>query len=236
MERKQKYPADHSKEIFPQRLTALTKERGGQSDLANAIGKTRQMINHYCNGKYQPDCDTLVMIAQYYGVSVDWLLGVNGAPKVVNADKRAVMEYTGLSEKSVDFLNNLNSTQVKSSLDAVNEILSSNYADFLICRIREYVNSFKHPCDSVQIIHNDGCNTEIYDSKSITFGSISIDENTARYSLLKHIGTILTMICEDSAASEKVLQNHQGKSILTDKNPDDIEYIPGIDDIIVADS
>ena len=134
MERKQKYPPDNSNKFFPTRLTELTRERGGQSDLAKAIGKTRQMINHYCNGKYQPDCDTLVSIAQHYDVSIDWLLGVKNAPKKTNPEKKAVMEYTKLSEHALDNL--MHCMDVVDSA-TVNVLLGANRLDYAVALLSD---------------------------------------------------------------------------------------------------
>ena len=223
MERKQKYPPDNSNKPFPARLTKLTKERGGQSNLAKAIGKTRQMINHYCNGKYQPDSDTLVLIANHYGVSVDWLLGIDGVPMEVNIDKRVAMQYTGLSEKSVDMLAQFNKSTSKKQINAIDTILSSAEADFLVSRLSDYFETYTRPSDTVQVIHGDGKETEICDYKYLRLGSVDISESTARYALLKIIGTTVGLIGESLPVEPTCRQT--GSHIITDKAPEDFVFL-----------
>ena len=59
-----------------------------------------QTVSLYMNGQSLPDVLTLRKIADYYGVSADWLLDREGAVKVINADLAAAVRYTGLSEEA----------------------------------------------------------------------------------------------------------------------------------------
>ena len=44
--------------------------------LAKELGITRQAVGQYCDGSGQPNAEKLSIIAQYFNVSVDWLLGL----------------------------------------------------------------------------------------------------------------------------------------------------------------
>lgn len=46
-----------------------------QQQLADVIGTTQQSINKYENHSTEPDIDTLIKIADYFQVSVDFLIG-----------------------------------------------------------------------------------------------------------------------------------------------------------------
>ena len=46
-----------------------------QKALADAIGVSQQSINKYENHNIEPDIQTLCKIADYFGVSVDYLVG-----------------------------------------------------------------------------------------------------------------------------------------------------------------
>ena len=46
-----------------------------QKELAEGIGSSESAISQYENGKRQPDYETLLKISDYFGVSVDYLLG-----------------------------------------------------------------------------------------------------------------------------------------------------------------
>lgn len=61
---------------FSTRLTALRKEKKLlQADIANKIGIARATYGAYEQGTRQPDFETLEKIADFFEVSVDYLLG-----------------------------------------------------------------------------------------------------------------------------------------------------------------
>ena len=58
------------------RIKELRKQRGiSQTELGEILGVTRSTICQYEQGKRQPDNTTLVKLADFFGVSVDYLLG-----------------------------------------------------------------------------------------------------------------------------------------------------------------
>ena len=58
-------------------LANLRKANGlSQQKLGSEIGLARNTICQYESGNRVPDVDTLVKIAQYFNVSVDYLLGI----------------------------------------------------------------------------------------------------------------------------------------------------------------
>ena len=50
-------------------------EQISQKALADSIGITQQSINKYENHNIEPDIDTLIAIADYFNVSIDYLVG-----------------------------------------------------------------------------------------------------------------------------------------------------------------
>lgn len=48
-----------------------------QQSLANTIGVSQQSINKYENHNVEPDIDTLKAIAEFFNVSIDFLVGFN---------------------------------------------------------------------------------------------------------------------------------------------------------------
>ena len=61
---------------FPRVLTLLRKERKlSQKKVAADLGIAQAPLSHYENGKREPGLNFLVQAADYYGVSVDYLLG-----------------------------------------------------------------------------------------------------------------------------------------------------------------
>lgn len=67
---------ESSKDTFAKRLYELLIDKDvPQAHLAKAMGTSPQAISSYVKGKTTPDYDMLCNIADYFGVSIDWLLG-----------------------------------------------------------------------------------------------------------------------------------------------------------------
>lgn len=61
---------------FPQRLQALReKKRLSRRTLAELCGLSKNMISLYERGEKAPSVDALISLADYFGVSTDYLLG-----------------------------------------------------------------------------------------------------------------------------------------------------------------
>ena len=64
-------------EIFAKRMRELRKEKNvSQSQLAEALGVNQKTISSYERNYYEPPQEILVKIAEFFGVSVDYLLGL----------------------------------------------------------------------------------------------------------------------------------------------------------------
>ncbi|BES63671.1 hypothetical protein SANA_01100 [Gottschalkiaceae bacterium SANA] len=60
---------------FPERLKALRLEKGlMQEELAKTIKTTNATISKYENGRIEPNLETLQLLAEYFDISVDYLL------------------------------------------------------------------------------------------------------------------------------------------------------------------
>ena len=58
------------------RLKELRKERNvSQQALGEIVGFSQQSINKYENNNIEPDISTLIKLADYFDVSVDYLIG-----------------------------------------------------------------------------------------------------------------------------------------------------------------
>lgn len=61
---------------FSSRLSSLRKEKKLlQADVANKIGVARATYGAYEQGNRQPDFETLIIIADFFDVTLDYLLG-----------------------------------------------------------------------------------------------------------------------------------------------------------------
>jgi transcriptional regulator with XRE-family HTH domain len=94
--------------VFPERLKWLMEINSTtQAALAKIIKRKPQTVSLYLKGVTVPDIYTVKAISQYYGVDMDWLVGVE---KPVKAnDVQEVIAYTGLSGDAIQTLHQKNS-------------------------------------------------------------------------------------------------------------------------------
>ena len=61
---------------FAERLKELRKSRKlSQGDIANVLGVTRQAVSQYETGVRKPDYEMMEVLADYFNVDMDYLLG-----------------------------------------------------------------------------------------------------------------------------------------------------------------
>ena len=93
------------KEFFGERLKQLRNEKGlSQDALAKALGISKGSLGFYETCKNTPDIVVLNAVSDYFGVSLDYLLGRTDI-QTNDTDVIAVCKYTGLSEIAVKTLN-----------------------------------------------------------------------------------------------------------------------------------
>ena len=67
--------------MFPERLKQLRKERGmTQLDLAAALNVSSGTVAMWETGASEPDHETILRLAELFGVSTDYLLGLKDEP------------------------------------------------------------------------------------------------------------------------------------------------------------
>lgn len=86
-----------------QRLNILITDGNALKDF---LGCSIQAVNQYKLGTSRPSLENLSKIADYYGVSTDYLLGRTDV-KAADTDKRAMCEYSGLTESALEILHTL---------------------------------------------------------------------------------------------------------------------------------
>lgn len=68
--------------VFRERLQSLRRKEGwSQQDVADRLGIPRSSYAGYENGSREPDFEMLVRLAELFGVSSDYLLGVTDDPR-----------------------------------------------------------------------------------------------------------------------------------------------------------
>ncbi len=87
------------KEALPQRLREIMLvKRVSHDALAKYLGVSRQAVGQYTQGRSAPDWKTIVKMAQFFGVTTDYLLGLESER---SHDLHFICYYTGLSEEAI---------------------------------------------------------------------------------------------------------------------------------------
>ncbi len=92
-----------------------------QQQLADVIGVSQQSINKYENHNIEPDIQSLILIAEYFNTSVDYLIGHTTIDRVIEE----VSEYSLNEEEAglVDSFRHLTRSQKDSILTVIENFL-----------------------------------------------------------------------------------------------------------------
>jgi DNA-binding XRE family transcriptional regulator len=97
---------DRFHDKFPTRLRGLIEEKGvTQVALASLLGISRQSFSAYCDGSTQPNIENTIKMANYFGVSVDYLFGLSDI-RTTDPATKSLCETLGLSDEAVNIIQN----------------------------------------------------------------------------------------------------------------------------------
>lgn len=94
---------------FATRLRSLGENMTHQ-EIADGVGVSRQTIGQFTLGNTRPDIDTLGKLADFFGVSTDYLLCRTDI-KSTDTTVQDICEYTGLSENAINSLRKIKTAQ-----------------------------------------------------------------------------------------------------------------------------
>ena len=102
---------------FASRLRDLLNQpEMNQSKLADSIGVTRQAVSAYSLGISLPDIEKFGLIADFFGVSTEFLLGRTDVSEP-DATKQVVAAYLGLSEAAIDEIKHLQAMHLEQNIE-----------------------------------------------------------------------------------------------------------------------
>ena len=112
------------KKLFTHRLKQLRKERArSRNAAAKDLGLNAQTLEKYEKGLTLPNIEIAAGIANYYGVSVNYLLGIDEEPKSEQELICNISDYTGLNQENIILLHDvLFSSDEYILLDVINRI------------------------------------------------------------------------------------------------------------------
>ena len=69
-------------EAFAQKLKKARENTGfTQREVARETGITQSVLARYETGKLEPNIEIIGILADFYGISLDWLFGTRGKPE-----------------------------------------------------------------------------------------------------------------------------------------------------------
>lgn len=111
---------------FGYRLKELrTKRKITQQQLGDAIHVSKVSISGYENNNRTPDTETLQLIADYFNVTTDYLLGRNHTPEWANKDE--VMELDILLKSNIGMAYGAEGEITKEDREQINDLIASYF-------------------------------------------------------------------------------------------------------------
>lgn len=157
MSRKQ-VSSETCKKPFASRLAAVMDERGiTQKQLAAVIGKKPQTVSLYRLGQSEPDASTILVIAEYLNVTVDWLIGRDNAPMIYGSTVSEAAATLGLTDKAAEIL--LDRQEFMLPIFTVSHFIESNEFWIIVESLYNFAldrPSFENDNGSKRICFDDG--------------------------------------------------------------------------------
>lgn len=121
----------NNKSIIKDRLRTLREMQSkSQQDIANLLSISRTSYNKYETGVHDPSIETLLLLSDYYNVSVDYLLGHDAelavSDKFTDDEIRLVLDYRKCAEKEL-FHELINDTASLANLTPSEQSLIARY-------------------------------------------------------------------------------------------------------------
>lgn len=92
------------------KLREILEERNiKQKDVASAIGIYTSTMSQYVTGVREPDIETLIKLADYFGVTVDYLIGHDSPP---GGASQSMRNYVYVDDKKYELKQNALKLQI----------------------------------------------------------------------------------------------------------------------------
>ena len=184
------------RDTFGKRLTELRESRGLTIvKAANEIGITRQSLSRYESGTIMPDIEVLCMLANFYNVSADYLVGMSDCFSR-NTSMQAMCDYTGLCEETIEFFNMF--LRLSQTIPEFEEYTIMNILDDLIGGVS--LSSFRKFAELKR-------KSEILVEKDMLFYSFNVQESLYRYLLQRGIDVTKMSISKLQSMLDEIVQS-----------------------------
>lgn len=163
MPRKQKFTSETEQYTLPRKLRVLIQGKNAAGEavsrkaLADYLGVSPQSIGYYLTGQSEPTLPAIVRIAEYFGVSTDFLL-TETPVKTSNPSVQAAIKLTGLSEKAIGNLTAMQEKRLAGINMLLEEECTSNLPEDLDGGLLNKIVRYLHrkPTSQTVVIDNRG--------------------------------------------------------------------------------
>lgn len=129
---------------FPRIISLLRKEKGlSQKQVAADLGVSQALLSHYEKGIRECGLDFVIKVADYYGVSTDYLLGRtpqrNGATIAISDLPEAVETETKSHMAKSSLLSVLNKKLIVNSIELIFDVLEDIGSKGLTTEVSNYL-------------------------------------------------------------------------------------------------
>ena len=108
------------------------------SELKDYLGCSLQAVNQYKQGTAFPKVENLIKIAEYYGISVDYLLGLTDIPNLDN-DLQSIHRITGLSVGAICKLSEFKKNGEFPFINVISTMIEDRNAAYFLALICQYI-------------------------------------------------------------------------------------------------
>lgn len=174
--------------VFSERLSKLIKAKikdKGKDKVSKRLGVSNRVIELWAAQQSRPDIDRLPMLADYLGVTVDYLVGRSNTPDAPTLESAALIEKYGLIVDTQDTIECYNEhkkgrygdTAHKYGIDFINKFISwcefdgISICNSIIIELYSYIENIKY-CAFLEKTYP-GIDFSVARSNSIFSGSVS---------------------------------------------------------------
>lgn len=125
--------------VFSQRLKQLRKKSNMlQKDVANKLGITESAYGYYEQGRREPSNETLKQLANIFGVTTDYLLGITDDPILTEKDEKDIAKRMENLKQDLSTSDGLSFHGEPLSEEAIESLLEAiEYAERIATRINK---------------------------------------------------------------------------------------------------
>lgn len=144
-----------ARNLFAERLTQLRIDGGlKREDVAKVLNCSVSAIGNYENGNRTPDFDGLIVLAEFFETTTDYLLGKSDV-RTFDTGLVAANEYTGISPTALVRLKVLQKEEPEKGLSIVSDFINDSNFIEIISNILTYENHAEITCMLYQNLYEE---------------------------------------------------------------------------------